>query len=139
MAKLSFNNNNNQYQSGKATISKAELEENKVTLWFELAAGKVVRENYRLNKTEEVKKLKAAVRAILGDVPQEFDTNDLVGKCCDVELEERPWKEGRTWTGVAEVKPWIKLGKHEVVKSVLKKSKEERLAEAFGDDDFGTA
>ena len=106
MATISFNQNINEYPSGKAIIKKEEVLGNRVTLWFELTNSKLVRENYRLNYPAEEEKFKQAVRAILGEIPEMFDTQDLVGKVCNVKLEERDWQEGRKWTGVAEVKPW---------------------------------
>ena len=43
---------------------------------------------------------------LLGSTPEEFDTSILIGLPCYVRLEARPWKEGKTWTGVAEVLPY---------------------------------
>lgn len=106
MAKISFDQNTNEYPSGKAIIKKEEVLGSRVTLWFELANGKLVRESYRLNYPVEEEKFKQAVQAILGEIPETFDTRDLVGKVCTVKLEERPWQEGRNWTGVAEITPW---------------------------------
>ena len=106
MATLSFKKNVNEYPSGKATVKKEELIGNRITLWFELVNGNLVRESYRLNYPVEEEKFKQAVQAILGEIPETFDTQDLVEKVCTVKLEERPWQEGRNWTGVAEVTPW---------------------------------
>ena len=53
MAIVSFGNNK-PLQSGKACVWNAELVGNKVTLWFEFGNGKVIRENYRLHKEDEV-------------------------------------------------------------------------------------
>lgn len=106
MAKISFNQNDNEYPSGKAIIKKEEVLGSRVTLWFELTNGKLVRESYRLNYPVEEDKFKQAVETILGELPESFDTRELVGKVCTVKLEERPWQEGRNWTGVAEVRPW---------------------------------
>ena len=103
---LGKQDNSKSFQSGKAIIFDAKLQGNKVTLWFEMKNGSVIRESYRLYKEEEVAKLKAAVKAILRNVPEEFDTGNLIGKPCRVQLEERPWLEDRAWTGVAEVTSW---------------------------------
>lgn len=106
MATISFNQNINEYPSGKATIKKEEVLGNRVTLWFELTNSKLVRESYRLNYPVEEEKFKQAVQAILGEIPETFDTQHLVGKVCNVKLEERDWQEGRKWTGVANVTSW---------------------------------
>ena len=132
MAIVSFGNNK-PLQSGKAHVWNAELEGNKVTLWFEMANGKVIRENYRLHKENEVEKLKAAVEAILGNVPEEFDTRNLIGKPCNVRLEERPWMEGRTWTGVAEVTPWREV--KPTIRTIIPSSSEHDIDDLFDDND----
>ncbi len=133
MAIVSFGNNK-PFQSGKAHVWNAELQGNKVTLWFEMANGKVIRENYRLHKEDEVENLKAVVEAILGDLPEEFDTRSLIGKPCLVRLEERPWMEGRTWTGVAEVTS-CREEKKPTIRTIIPSSSESDIDDLFEDDD----
>ncbi len=93
------------YTSGTATIHKVVGTPQKITLWFKFANEKIIRENYRLSNQEEYAKFKEAVNAILGEIPRQLDTDTLVGRTCYVEIEERPWKEGQNWTGVAKVLP----------------------------------
>lgn len=93
------------YQSGKATIFKAEYEKEKVILGFEMENGKVVRETYRLWVEEEAERLQAVLQVLLGGQSETFDTDLLIGKTCYARLEERPWQDGRNWIGVAEVTP----------------------------------
>ena len=102
MGKLTFNN---KFKSGQATVHKVVVEDNKVIIWFKMHNEKIVRESYRLSYKEEVVRLKEAIKSILGELSEEMDTDILVDKPCIVELEERPWTEGRTWTGVGKVLP----------------------------------
>lgn len=117
MAIVSFKNEN-PLQSGQACVWKAELADNRVTLWFQCSNGKLVREGYRLYKAEDVQKLQAAVKAVLGEVPEAFDTDSLIGKHCCVRLEERPWREGQNWIGVAEVTPCTTTKRPVILKSI---------------------
>ena len=136
MAIVSLGKNNKQkpFQSGKGIILDAKLQGNIVTLRFEMHNGKVVREDYRLYKDDEVEKFKAAVEAILGDVSETFDTDALIGKPCNVRLEERPWLEDRKWTGVAEVTPWRETGTP-IVRRIIQNSSDNEIDDLFGDSD----
>ena len=91
------------YKSGKAKVWKAVVEIDKVTIWFLLENGTIMREYYRLSKADDKAKLHAAVEALLGSTGPDFDTNALIGLPCYVRIEERPWKEDKTWICVVEV------------------------------------
>lgn len=137
MAIISFDNTQNIYKSGKAKVRKAELENSTVTIWYEFENGKVIRENYRLSKANETDKLRAAVEALLGSTPTHFDTNTLIGLPCFVQLEDRPWTEGRTWKGVSEVLPLCDETRPESIKNEAMKNNEHkssRIENLFEDD-----
>ena len=70
----------------------------------------------------------------MGDLPAEFDTRSLVGKPCNVRLEERPWMEGRTWTGVAEVTSCREETKP-TYRIIEPNSSERDIDDIFDDDD----
>ena len=105
MAIISFETKN-PYQSGNATVSNVQFESNRVTIWFKLTNGKAIREYYRLSKPREKERFLDVVITLLGSTPDEFDTDTLIGLTCYVQLENRPWKEGKSWTGVAKVLPY---------------------------------
>lgn len=98
-------NDTDHYTSGEVTVHKAVVSYQKVTLWFKFANQKVIRENYLLSNPVDHAKFKEVVNAILGEIPQQLDTDTLVGHRCYIEIEERPWKKDQHWTGVAKVLP----------------------------------
>ncbi|KJR45912.1 hypothetical protein UF75_3715 [Desulfosporosinus sp. I2] len=105
MAIISFDSIN-PYQSGNATVSDVQFESNRVTIWFKLTNGKAIREYYRLSKPREKERFLDVVTTLLGSTPDQLGTDTLIGLTCYVQLEDRPWKEGKTWSGVAKVLPY---------------------------------
>lgn len=104
MPTITFGNNKN-YESGPAKVKSVDANGQLGTLVFSMANGAVVRETYRLYKPEEEERFQNHIAAILGNRVDQVDTEELIDRPCIVELGERPWKEGRTWFGVANVLP----------------------------------
>ena len=91
------------YQSGVAKIIKSKVENNVVTIWFELENGMIIKENYHMGYQSAKNRLKAAVEAVIGSkINGDFDLAKIGGMPCYVKIEERPWGD-QTWTGVKEV------------------------------------